>query len=341
MYQAFKSFLLISLLMPVFINNQTVALYIKSIEIIEKNDGVIVLANYKVKNMTSIGCFLYIHKIENDQKKTLKTFFINEMRKDGTVSSDIIPYSEISKKTEFLFEIKPIDKNYASEIKSVFYNPRQNAKKDITIFEKDNGNIISSDYYIEKYDVNPDDGYKHFDNIIPNNFEDVKVNDIYNYFDVSFFKFKYINGNDNLLKGEFYLDVYDSYDVLKDFPMLESSMYKRIPLKLVKTNDIYNFLYKNELYYESNTHIPSYNFHQGYNKTNFLYFPVEYADKLKEIKCRFIFNIDSHFSFNIKAEFTLRYIKKYFGECNDSDYCMQSNQDDGINVYEKRVEVNI
>lgn len=172
------------------------------------------------------------------------------------------------------------------------------------------------------------------------NFEDLRVNDIYYDLDISYLRFKYRNGLDDTLKGDFRFAFYDRYNLFPDFPIGES-MYRYVPLRLNKDGDECYFTFASTLYYDPSTHDSSLNQKEGYLPYQRLMLPFKGAAELKFLPCYIELRVHSHTNFTIMGKFMMTYMKKYFGDCEDSEFCDTMRQDEEVNIREKVVEVTI
>ena len=186
--------------------------------------------------------------------------------------------------------------------------------------------------------------YSYVENITFSNFEDVRVNDVYYALDVSYLHFKYQNGLDNFLKGTFTFAFYDRYSLFPDFE-IGDSMYRYISLVPnlvgeVEEAEIY-FTFNTAMYYDPLTHDCSTIQKENYLPTNHLMLPFKYAQELKYLPCYIELKVQSHTEFKITGKFMMTYLKKYFGDCEDSEFCYEVHQSDDTNIREKVIEVII
>lgn len=172
------------------------------------------------------------------------------------------------------------------------------------------------------------------------NFEDLRVNELYYDLDISYLRLKYRNGLDDTLKGEFRFAFYDRYNLFPDFPIGES-MYRYIPLKLHKDEDECYFTFAPTIYYDPLTHDSSLIQKEGYLPYQYLMLPFKGAAELKFLPCYIELKVNSHTNFTIMGKFMMTYMKKYFGDCEDSEFCDTMHQDEEVNIREKVVEVTI
>lgn len=172
------------------------------------------------------------------------------------------------------------------------------------------------------------------------NFEDLRVNELYYDLDISYLRFKYRDGLDNTLKGDFRFAFYDRYNLFPDFPIGES-MYRYIPLKLNKDGDECYFTFAPTIYYDPLTHDSSLIQKEGYLPYQHLMLPFKGAAELKFLPCYIDLKVNSHTNFSIMGKFMMTYMKKYFGDCEDSEFCDTMHQDEEVNIREKVVEVTI
>lgn len=213
---------------------------------------------------------------------------------------------------------------------------------ELTISESVNLQPLSTGYDKESTFVDPSLNYHYEDTITFLNFEDLRVNEIYYDIDISYLRFKYRNGLDDKLKGELYFAFYDRYNYFPDFPIGES-MYRYIPLTFNRDEgeeECY-FTFTPTIYYDPVTHDSSLEQKENYIPYNHLMLPFKGASDLKFLPCYIALKVHSHTDFTVTGKFMMTYLKKYFGDCEDSDFCKQMHQDDEINVREKVIEVNI
>ncbi len=211
---------------------------------------------------------------------------------------------------------------------------------EFTISESYNNKELSTGYIKESTFIDPSLDYHYEDTITFLNFEDLRVNDIYYDIDLSYLRFKYRNGLDNILKGDFKFAFYDRYNLFPDFPIGES-MYRYIPLKFNVNQDECYFTFDVPLFYDPNTHDCSTIQKEGYLSTSNLMLPFNSAAELKFLPCYIELNVHSHTNFKITGKFMMTYLKKYFGDCEDSEFCNEIHQDEEVNIREKVIEVEI
>lgn len=221
---------------------------------------------------------------------------------------------------------------------SMTYNAQ--ALDEFTISEENNNQELTTGYIKESTYPDHSQDYHYEDTFTFLNFEDLRVNDIYYDLDISYLRFKYRNGLDNAMKGEFRFAFYDRYNLFPDFPIGES-MYRYIPLKFNRDKDECYFTFASTIYYNPVTHESSLIQKEGYIAHDKLMLPFSYASELKFLPCYLELKVHSHTDFTIKGKFMMTYLKKYFGDCEDSEFCDEMYQDDEINIREKVVEVTI
>lgn len=214
-------------------------------------------------------------------------------------------------------------------------------KDEITISESVNNVEQSTGYIKESTFVDPSLNYRYEDVISFLNYEDLRVNDLYLDIDISYLKFKYRNGLDEVLKGELKFAFYDRYNLFPDFPVSETSMYRYIPLTFNRNGDECYFTFTPTIYYDPKTHESSLTEKENYLPYHNLMLPFAASNELKFLPCYIELKVHSHTDFTITGKFMMTYLKKYFGECADSEFCDEMHQDDEINIREKTVEVII
>ena len=213
-------------------------------------------------------------------------------------------------------------------------------KDDFEIFESTNNKELTTGYHKESSFLNPSENYCYENAITCLNFEDMRVNEIYYDLDISYLRFKFRDGLKNDLKGKFRFAFYDRYNLFPEFEIGES-MYRYIPLTPHKDNNEYYFTFTPTMYYDPVTHDCGLTKKEGYIATDHLMLPFKGASELKFLPCYLELTINSHTTFNVKGKFMMTYIKKYFGDCVDSEFCEELHQDDEINIREKVIEVEI
>lgn len=208
------------------------------------------------------------------------------------------------------------------------------------ISEETNNQELSTGYIKESTYPDHSLDYRYEDVFTFLNYEDLRVNDLYYDLDISYLRFKYRNGLDDTMKGEFRFAFYDRYNLFPDFPIGES-MYRYIPLTFNRDKDECYFTFTPTIYYSPITHESSLSKKEGYIAHNRLMLPFSYASELKFLPCYLELKVHSHTDFTITGKFMMTYLKKYFGDCEDSEFCDEMYQDDEINIREKVVEIVI
>ena len=208
------------------------------------------------------------------------------------------------------------------------------------ISESTNNVELSTGYIKESTFLDERENYHYEDTFSFINYEDLRVNDTYYDLDISYLHFKYRNGLDDTLKGEFRFAFYDRYNLFPDFEIGES-MYRYIPLKFNRVGEECYFTFDKTIYYDPVTHESSLTRKEGYLPYQNLMLPFAAAAELKFLPCYIELKVHSHTDFTITGKFMMTYLKKYFGDCEDSDFCDSMHQDDEVNVREKVIEVTI
>lgn len=208
------------------------------------------------------------------------------------------------------------------------------------INESTNNQEFSTGYIKESTYLDESKNYHYEDTFSFINYEDLRVNEVYYDLDISYLRFKYRNGLDDALKGEFRFAFYDRYNLFPDFEIGES-MYRYIPLKFNRSGDECYFTFDTTIYYDPVTHESSLIQKEGYLSYHNLMLPFNAAAELKFLPCYIELKVHSHSDFTITGSFMMTYLKKYFGDCEDSDFCDNIHQDDEVNVREKVIEVTI
>lgn len=211
---------------------------------------------------------------------------------------------------------------------------------EFTITESLNHQEQTTGYDKESTFVDPKFNYHYEDAFTFLNFEDLRVNEVYYDIDLSYLRFKYRNGLDEILKGDFTFAFYDRYNLFPDFPIGES-MYRYIPLTFNRDGDECYFTFTPTIYYDPATHESSLIQKEGYLAYDHLMLPFKASAELKFLPCYFELKVHSHSDFTITAKFMMTYLKRYFGDCEDSEFCEEIHQDDETNIREKVIEVVI
>ena len=211
---------------------------------------------------------------------------------------------------------------------------------DFEISESTNNKELATGYHKESTFEDPSKNYCYENAITFLNYEDLRVNDIYYDLDISYLRFKFRDGMDNTMKGNFRFAFYDRYDLFPEFEIGES-MYRYIPLTVHKDKDECYFTFTPTMYYDPVTHDCGLSQKEGYIATNHLMLPFKGASELKFLPCYIELTINSHTTFNVKGKFMMTYLKKYYGDCTDSEFCEELHQDDETNIREKIIEVTI
>lgn len=214
-------------------------------------------------------------------------------------------------------------------------------KDEFTISESVNNQEFSTGYLKQSTFPDASKNYVYEDAFSFLNYEDLRVNELYYDIDISYLRFKYRNGLDDTLKGKFKFAFYDRYNLFPDFEVGEESMYRYIPLTFNRDNDECYFTFTPTIYYDPITHVSSLTQKENYIPYHHLMLPFEYANELKFLPCYIKLEVTSHTNFTIYGKFMMTYLRKYFGDCEDSEFCDQMHQDDEINIREKVVEVTI
>lgn len=305
----------------------------------EEADGIRVYASYKVDHYERMGMGAEVVIKNRDGEGENRVAFISTSA--GFTTSGVLIDKVIS--TDKFFENNVITYTLATNKEgSVSYSITFNrfGVKELELEERNNHTPITQGYYQNGYLNGSKISYTYADYFSFANYYDNVVEPVYNHFDIRAIKFKYINGKDDVLHGEYRFDFYDAFNLFKTFPMREETMYRSIPLNIVKDeDDYYHFEFAVPLYYQPTTHEASMVEQDGYLATNLLYLPKKYADQLDDIDCELIMNIHSYRDYLIHGRFTLRYLKKQFGDCFDSEYCIERNIDYGENVKEHVQEI--
>lgn len=215
-----------------------------------------------------------------------------------------------------------------------------NAIDTFLISEETNNVELTTGYIKESTFPDHSLDYRYEDTFTFLNYEDLRVNELYYDLDISYLRFKYRNGLDNILKGDFRFAFYDRYNLFPDFPIGES-MYRYIPLTFNREGEECYFTFTPTIYYSPITHESSLIQKEGYVPYHHLMLPFYYASELKFLPCYLELKVHSHTDFTITGKFMMTYLKKYFGDCEDSEFCDEMYQDDEINIREKVVEVII
>jgi len=238
---------------------------------------------------------------------------------------------------EFILYVYASDTRVTTK-ESLHFNIK--GKTNVTFQEKDNDVGVSSGYIVESRSIY--DESKNFikeDRVIFSNYEDIIVEDYYLNFDIRRFKYLY-RGKNDAIDGSFYLLIYDKYNLFIDLPIYKDSQYRYVELAPSIFNGDSVFSFKN-IYYNPLTHNTSTIDKEGYIQTDKLYFPIGQLEKLKSIHCLLSFDIKGYTNFNMSSEFDIYFLKNYFGDCSNSEYCINMNTDEGNNVREKVIDISL
>jgi len=327
--------------------NQTQTIFLTGVDIETVGNYLYIRGRYSCTVNSSDRCiFAYKSKFgdgpyNSESSWTLENFTICE--NDPCVGwSSAIPVSKLCDFNYFGITMCPLGGMPGLTDKSILYMPF--GKKEIKLYEKNNGRKITSGYYKQKWNsVEPSMNYNEEDIFTFYNFEESIVGQVYNYIDLSTLKFKYSDGyNTNNLKAKCRLDFYDAHNVFPNFPLLDDSMYRYINLDTFVDEEGYlRFKNKDDLYYNSTTHEPSATFIEGYAKTDKLYLPKDKYQNLKKMHFRINMDVTGYTKFKVYGEYDVSFSRKIFGDCSDSEYCTYINEDNSYNVLEKEVVVNI
>lgn len=347
--RSFKYLLLIPILIPSLsgssVNTSLISLTGFELDIKQDTNKIYLPIRITVKENTDISCKFQWILHRDDKAINIEAMEVSGFTKCTNKYLDFRPSVKFtSLGIDNYFEIKLTPSDLAGEIISKKIHFNNKGVSSVTFKESDNNIGVSSGYCIESY--SPFDTSKNYileDRITFLNYEDLVVEDIYLNFDISRFEFNYIGNKDkDLLEGEFIFAIYDKYNLFKDLPLYKDSQYRYIPLKVNnKNNGNSVFTFKNNIYYDPITRNPSLTYKENYIETNKLYFPKDEINKLKQCHCILSFDIDGYTKFNMSSSFDIRFLKNYFGECEDSEYCIHINEDKGENVREKVVDVTL
>ncbi|MCQ2753331.1 MAG: hypothetical protein MJ206_03720 [Bacilli bacterium] len=303
--------------------------------------GLIIHATYYKKNKSTYKVtFQLFHTVDDGDSVLLEEeTFPSGIPSDGELPDYELKATQIGKDNAFTFAITTSDPSYTSEKKTVHYRP--SGEKYLEVEEKHNHKPLNSGYYKEIYTMLR--GYEiSEDYFIFDNFEETVVEPVYKYFDIRRFRFTYHNSKGKTLNATCRFSFYDAFNLFPGFPIQEETMFRSIPLTIYADSDgYYHFAFGAQLYFQPTTYQSSMIYEEGYRGTSFLYFPKRYADQLNDINCLINIDVDSFFDYNISATFSLKYEKKFFGHCNDSAYCIESEMDYGNNVKEHVYEVEL
>lgn len=239
---------------------------------------------------------------------------------------------------QFIFKVQTNDGESECTINYI-----TKGKDEVIVFsELDNNKGVKNSYLVESKDpIRPEYNYIHQDQIIFSNFEDLWINEFYYDLDISRFRFKYHNGNDNILNVDAKLAIYDRYNNFPNFPIGEN-MYRYLNLDVNhdENNECY-FKFKDPIYFDPLTHISSLNPESDYLISNSLLLPKNKEKELAYLPCYIELNIHSYVDYKLIGYFDLSYIKKYMGDCSDSEFCTNSIYEEEHNIREKVIEINI
>lgn len=157
--------------------------------------------------------------------------------------------------------------------------------------------------------------------ILFNGIPDIITNSKYNYIDLNDAYFTYDNDFELSSIGECYLSIANFGNL---FPYI--SKFKKtisIPLKITEDGKRYNISYKNIMYVNPYTLEMSLVERDGFIETDKFYLPIGKEEMLEN-------NVKMYFYFSdlgrsgVNARYDISYLKDYnfFGECDDSVYCV-------------------
>lgn len=329
----------------------------------QSNGSVVLVTGLELEYNKSENKITILTRLTIDQDyKDIDCFFIWNLIKDGeeipvdeahTIgfkkrentymeTQPIIDVNTLGKKNSVSVDLYPKDNKYKLIRYEAFFDLKGNVK--VNFKESDNNVGVSSGFYIDNYSpLDPEKDAIREDRITFTNFEDIVVEEKYLNFDISRFEFNYTGNKDkSYLDGEFYFGIYDKYNILTNLPLFEDSLYRYIPLKIASKDNGNNcFIFENKIYYDPVTHNPSLYYKENYVETNKLYFPLNEVERLKTNQCMLFMNINGYTKFSMSGSFDIHFIRKYFGECTDSEYCVESNYDEGDNIRETVIDVNL
>jgi len=310
---------------------------------IDENNKKIILTNKFDSSVNRSDYFVdfcwYYRKdgVENPLDYTRMSNF--KIVTDETVNiKPTINISELGAKNEFILYLYPCDIK-GPIIKTLRCDLKGNSE--VTFSEKDNDVGVTSGYYVESQSLRAKDkNYIKEDRVTFSNYEDLVVEDYYLNFDIRRFKYRY-SGKKEVIEGNFYLLIYDKYNYFEGLPLYKSSQYRYIELTPSICNGDSVFSFKDNIYVNPINHNVSNTYIEGYKKTNKLYFPIGKLDQLRSVHCKLSFDIKGYTNFNMSSEFDICFLRNYFGDCSDSEFCIGMNSDDGINVREKVIDINL
>lgn len=315
------------------------------IAINQNENNLRVLTRISVPYDTKIDCYFLWHITKDKTEDLLYQLHTMDFDKCTNAYIDVKPkvsLNELGTNNKISVSIYPKDTGYQPQTIQMSFNLKGEVK--VNFKESDNNVGVSSGFYIKNNSpLDPSKNAIMEDRITFTNFEDLVIEEKYLNFDISRFEFNYSgNTSKSYLDGEFIFGIYDKYNLLSDLPLYGDSLYRYIPLKITsKDNGNNSFVFKNKIYYDPVTHNPSLYYKENYVETDKLYFPLEEVEKLKSNKCMLLMNINGYTKFTMSGDFDLRFMKNYFGDCSDSEYCVENNYDEGDNVREKVVEVKL
>lgn len=317
-------------------------LKIDYLKVEESQNGVEVKTSAKIFQDCRFSVLIYLYYQSDDSPaiELVTDYKIKiKLKEEKYDYSAFIENKDLGRKNTFVFVIDFLEESFPDDEQTIVFNKGLTNK--IDIIESNNNQVMTTGYERSNFNRNKvKENYTYKDEVTFINFEETHVEKIYRHYDISPIKFKYTNGRDNKLKGKFYFDFYDAFNLFPSFPQRDLTMYRRLDLEPYLDNEgYYHFRFKNKLYYQPTTNIASLEPLEGYYETNYLYFPTRSADQLNDIICVINLDISSEFNFHMSGTYSLKYEKKFFGQCYDSAYCIDQEADYGNNVKERIEDV--
>ncbi len=337
----------IACLLPSATNTNASVITLTGLEINvnQSENNLRVLTRISIPYDTKVDCYFMWHLIKDNTEELIEQIHTMDFKQCTNEYINVKPKLNLNKigtNNTIKVTIYPKDTGYVPQSLEMSFNLKGVVK--VNFKESDNNVGVSSGFYIKNNSpLDPSKDKIIEDRVTFTNFEDLVVEEKYLNFDISRFEFNYSGNNSkSYLDGEFYFGIYDKYNLLNDLPLYEESLYRYIPLKITsKDNGNNSFIFKNKIYYDPVTHNPSLLYKENYVETDKLYFPLSEVEKLKSNKCMLFMNIKGYTNFSMSGDFDLQFIKNYFGDCSNSEYCVENNYDEGDNIREKVIDIKL
>ena len=157
------------------------------------------------------------------------------------------------------------------------------------------------------------------------NFEKEQTQSYYNYLDINNFYLTYS------FTPKSYLPYKECYIYLQNvnnwFSEVGTSFgqFRKIPLKLNFVNGEYHFVLSNALYIDPTTNKMSSNYQDNYVLTNKLFLPKNGFNDVTNIRINLVVKQLGYNELTLSQNFVFDIKSNYFGNCYDSEYCIQGD----------------